>query len=416
MKQVVIIGAGPAGLMAAEVLSQLGHSVTVVEQKPSAARKFLMAGKTGLNISHNEALPQFIARYDRPDWLRPMLEQCEATWIRQWMQDLGIQSYVGSSGRIFPIEMKAAPLLRAWLKRLQAAGVRFLYRTQCVGIQAHAVRISQPHSAVTNPVLASADASQHVDVLPADAIVLACGAVSWPQLGSDGAWQDWLEAEERRPFMASNVGVQYAWSAYMQSVFGQPLKRVNAWVIAPQATAHMVHGDIIVSQYGLESGVIYQLNRALREQIQHQGQATLVLDLLPDVTLADLTRKLAQPDKHSLNNRWRKLGLDATKIALLRDVIPKDQWSNATQMAQHIKTLNIIIHDFRPIAEAISCAGGIKQEALSPMLQLNSMPSVFCCGEMLDWDAPTGGYLLTACFATGHTAGLGVHQYLTAQR
>lgn len=424
-QKIVVIGAGPAGLMAAEMLATQGYAVTVVEQKPSAARKFLMAGKTGLNISHNEPLENFVKRYDCPNWLGPMIEQCDAAWIQQWMHDLGIASYVGSSGRIFPNEMKAAPLLRAWLKRLQSLGVTFLYRTQCIAITGHRVHL-QTRAA---PYLAQHDSCEtepfHCD---ADAIVLACGALSWPQLGSDGAWQSWLPQQHLQPFAASNVGVLYAWSSFMQPIWGQPLKRVNAWVeeseqstastqpltppqTAPQKT--VVHGDIVVSHYGLESGVIYQLNRDLRRIIQTQGHGFLKLDLLPDVSLQDIAQKLQRDSKQTLTSRWRKLGLDAVKIALLRDVVDKADWSNAQRMAQHIKALALKIQQFRPIAEAISCAGGVKASALSSQLQLLDQPQLFCCGEMLDWDAPTGGYLLTACLATGRVAAQGVHHFLS---
>jgi uncharacterized flavoprotein (TIGR03862 family) len=216
-KRIAIIGAGPAGLMAAEVLSQYDVQVDVFEQKPSAARKFLMAGKTGLNISHAEPVEQFIGRYDQAEWLAPWIRKWDATWIQAWMKGLGIESYVGTSGRIFPIEMKAAPLLRAWLKRLVESGVKFYYRHQCLSLKEHKLEIKS--------LLSDQAHSQSYD-----AIVLACGAVSWSQLGSDGAWQNWLEADEIEPFQASNAGVEHEWSTYMQPVFGQPLKRIAAWV------------------------------------------------------------------------------------------------------------------------------------------------------------------------------------------
>ncbi|MCU4578606.1 TIGR03862 family flavoprotein [Acinetobacter courvalinii] len=389
-KRVAIIGAGPAGLMAAEVLSQYDYEIDVFEQKPSAARKFLMAGKTGLNISHAEPVEQFIQRYDQSEWLGPWVRQCDAQWIQNWMQGLGIESYVGSSGRVFPVEMKAAPLLRAWLKRLMADGVKFHYRHRCVDL--------------SNNQLILENQTQRFHATY-DAIILACGAVSWLQLGSDGAWQQWLAKNEIEPFQASNAGVLKTWSPFMQDCFGQPLKRVNAWVTPDQQT----HGDIIITHYGFESGVIYKLGRDLRAQLAQQQHLQLHLDLLPDVSIDQLEKKLQGNKKQSLTNLWRKAGLDHVKINLLREIVEKSLWSDAKQMAQQIKQLSIPLAGFRPIEEAISCAGGVKQEVLSSQLQLHSNPYVFCCGEMLDWDAPTGGYLLTACFATGRAAAAGVN-------
>ncbi|MEG2271586.1 MAG: TIGR03862 family flavoprotein [Acinetobacter sp.] len=392
-KRIAIIGAGPAGLMAAEVLSQYDYAIDVFEQKPSAARKFLMAGKTGLNISHAEPMDTFIHRYDHAEWLRAWISQCDAQWIQHWMHDLGIDSYIGSSGRIFPVEMKAAPLLRAWLKRLVANGVQFHYRHRCVNLSGNQLTFEHQQQLVTQSY---------------DAIVLACGAVSWSQLGSDGEWQKWLLNDEIEPFQASNVGVLKSWSPFMQDCFGQPLKRVNAWVHADQPT----HGDIVITHYGLESGVIYKLGRELRGLDKQNQKLQLNLDLIPDVSIEQLEQKLQGNKKQSLTNLWRKAGLDTVKINLLREMVDKNLWSDAEHMAQQIKQLTISLEGFRPIEEAISCAGGVKHEALSAQLQLHSNPYVFCCGEMLDWDAPTGGYLLTACFATGRAAGRGVHEFL----
>lgn len=393
-KRIAIIGAGPAGLMAAEVLSQWDYDVHVYEQKPSAARKFLMAGKTGLNISHAEPFEQFIQRYDRADWLADWIRRWDATWIQNWMRGLSIESYVGSSGRIFPVEMKAAPLLRAWLKRLTEQGIQFHYRHACLGIQSNTVKIQD--------LVQQREFSEDFDV-----IVLACGAVSWPQLGSDGQWQQWLDADLLNPFQASNAGVEREWSTFMQAVFGQPLKRVVAWVDVKEKS----QGDIVITHYGLESGLIYKLGRALRQQSEMQ----LMLDLLPELSHAQLVKKLQPSKKQSLSNLWRKAGLDAAKASLVRELIPKADWHDPEKLAQQIKQLRIELKGFRPIEEAISCAGGVKRKALTAHLQLQQQPQIFCCGEMLDWDAPTGGYLLTACFATGRAAGEGVHEYLISR-
>ncbi|TCM70895.1 hypothetical protein EC844_101169 [Acinetobacter calcoaceticus] len=400
-KRIAIVGAGPAGLMAAEVLSQWDYEIHVFEQKPSAARKFLMAGKTGLNISHAEPLAQFVQRYDAVEWLKPWLENCDATWIQAWMHDLGISSYIGSSGRVFPVEMKAAPLLRAWLRRLVEAKVQFHYRHQVLDLKAQQLTVQQLNS----------DAAQ-AQQLEFDAIILACGAVSWPQLGSDGAWQQWLSATEIDPFQASNVGVLRTWSSYMQPLFGQPLKRVAAWVETQDRINEQSIGDIVISHYGLESGLIYKQGRALRQQRAEQATMSLYLDLLPELSEAQLTQKLRPQAKQSTANLWRKAGLDQTKAALLRELVDKALWNNPAAMAQQIKQLKVELSGFRPIEEAISCAGGVRQQALSDKLQLKSNPQWFCCGEMLDWDAPTGGYLLTACFATGRAAAEGAHHYL----
>lgn len=410
LKRIAIVGAGPAGLMAAEQLSQFGYEIHVFEQKPSAARKFLMAGKTGLNISHAEPLSQFIQRYDAAEWLAPWIEDCDAVWIQAWMQQLGIESYIGSSGRVFPIEMKAAPLLRAWLKRLATQQVQFHYRHQVLALTGHCLTVQ---SLKTEQI----EAPHRLDF---DAIVLATGAVSWPQLGSDGAWQQWLSPDEITPFQASNAGVCRPWSHFMQPIFGQPLKRVTAWVAGHEKSI----GDIVISHYGLESGLIYKQGRALRQQRQAVVQSaestdhtmpnmTLYLDLLPELTESQLLKKIQPQAKQTTANLWRKAGLDQTKAALLRELIDKSKWSDSAYMAKQIKQLSIELTDFRPIEEAISCAGGVQQQALDANLQLKSNPSVFCCGEMLDWDAPTGGYLLTACFATGRAAGAAVHQYLS---
>lgn len=397
--RIAIIGAGPAGLMAAEVLSQYHYQIHVFEQKPSAARKFLMAGKTGLNISHAEPIPQFVKRYDQEQWLAPWIKRWDATWIQAWMQGLGIESYIGSSGRIFPKEMKAAPLLRGWLRRLQEHGVHFHYRHQCLAMQ-------QRKLSIQNLV------TETVEQYSFDAVILACGACSWPHLGSDGKWQSWLDPSNLTPFIASNAGVERSWSSFMQNLFGQPLKRVTAWVDQIQEAST---GDIVITHYGLESGLIYKHGRALRQQLNMQQSLALHLDLLPDLTEAELLQKLTVGKKQTLANIWRKAGLDQVKVSLLRELIDKAQWNDANFMAHAIKHLRVPLTGFRPIEEAISCAGGIKREALSSQLELNNQAGVFCCGEMLDWDAPTGGYLLTACFATGRAAGEGVHAYLHAQ-
>lgn len=400
---IVIVGAGPAGLMAAEVLAQAGHMVQVYEQKPSAARKFLMAGKTGLNISHNEAFEQFVQRYDQPEWLKPMLVQCDARWIQDWMQGLGIESYVGSSGRIFPVEMKAAPLLRAWLNRLKAMGVQFFYRHCWTGWQGQQLEFLHQEQVIT---------------VEAKAVILATGGGSWARLGSDAAWIPVLQAQDVDivPLQPSNVGVQVNWSDFMQPLAGQPLKRIKAWVTPDtNADGKVYQGEAVISHYGLEGGLIYRLGRELRQQLEQSQPAIIYLDLLPDVSQTLLAQKLKPMAKQSLNNIWRKAGLDQVKAALLRETLPKADWQNPQQVAAMAKCLPIQVQGFRPIDEAISTAGGVSLAALDNQLMLRRKTGIFCCGEMLDWDAPTGGYLLTACFATGRQAAQGVMHWLAQQ-
>ncbi len=397
---ILVVGAGPAGLMAAERLSTAGWSVQVVDHKPSAARKFLMAGKGGLNISHSEDFAQFMQRYDAVDWLKPMLHAFGPQQIQDWMQRLGVSSYVGSSGRIFPDEMKAAPLLRAWIAQLKAQGVRFDYRTRWLGWSATGEQRLQTEGQAT------------VEQRYA-ATVLAVGGGSWARLGSDGQSLSWLAQQSiaMTPLQAANGGVQVAWSPFVQALAGQPLKRVAAWVNDNQ----VVQAEAVITPYGLEGGLIYALSRPIRQQLVQHGTATLWLDLLPDVEVSTLAQRLTGQGKQSLANIWRKAGLDTAKAALIREVLPKSQWADAAQVAQQAKALTIQITGLQPIDEAISTAGGIAQTALDQRLMLRDQVGVFCCGEMLDWDAPTGGYLLTACLASGRWAGQGVLDWLVEQ-
>lgn len=397
---ILVVGAGPAGLMAAEQLSTAGWSVQVVDHKPSAARKFLMAGKGGLNISHSEDFAQFVQRYDAVDWLKPMLHAFGPQQVQDWMQGLGVSSYVGSSGRIFPDEMKAAPLLRAWIARLKTQGVGFDYRTRWLGWSATGEQRLQTEGQAT------------VEQRYA-ATVLAVGGGSWARLGSDGHSLSWLAQQSigMMPLQAANGGVQVLWSPFVQALAGQPLKRVAAWVNDNQ----VVQAEAVITPYGLEGGLIYALSRPIRQQLVQHGTATLWLDLLPDVEVSTLAQRLTGQGKQSLANVWRKAGLDTAKATLIREALPKSQWADVVQVAQQAKALPIQITGLQPIDEAISTAGGIAQTALDQRLMLRDQVGVFCCGEMLDWDAPTGGYLLTACLASGRWAGQGVLDWLVEQ-
>lgn len=400
-KPVMIIGAGAAGLMAAEVIAAAGVPVCVYDHKPSAARKVLMAGKGGLNITHSEPLAAFVQRYDQADWLAPMIHAFDAQAIQDWMRGLGISSYIGTSGRVFPEEMKAAPLVRAWIARLKAQGVEFFYRHRWLGWNEAGQQLM-------------ADATGHIQQIDASALVLAVGGGSWAALGSDGQALAWLAEQgiQINPLVASNGGVQVAWSPFVQALAGQPLKRVSAWV----AGQTPIQSDAVVSGYGLEGGLIYACSRAIRQELAQAGQATLYLDLLPNVSEQALASRLTAHPKDSLSNRWRKAGLDAVKSALIRDLLPKADWTDPSKVAQLAKQLPICINGLQPMDEAISTAGGVAIDQLDEHLMLRGQQGVFCCGEMLDWDAPTGGYLLTACFATGRQAGAGVLRWRHAQQ
>lgn len=397
-KHIAIVGAGASGLMAAEILSQYDVKVSVFEHKPTAARKILMAGKTGLNISHSEPVDRFVMRYTPSDWIGPFVRQFDATKIREWMLHLGIESFVGSTGRIFPVHMKASVLVRAWLKRLTQQGVDFYYRHRCTLMEGKNLTIDE--------------LNQKGEILFSkrwqfDAVILACGGGSYASLGSDGRWQNWFSQNQLTPLFASNVGVLRSWSQFMQPNFGKPLKRILAWV-EPEL---MIHGDIVVSHYGLESGVIYRLNQSMRSAVQNDGSFVFYIDLLPQKDQASI-ELILRNKKQSLNTLLKKLGLDAVKIALLRECTEKTNWSDFKKMAASIKALPVRCTGFRPIDEAISTGGGIARSAVNERLELKACSGVFCAGEMLDWDAPTGGYLLNACLAMGRVAAFGVVDYL----
>lgn len=393
-KCVAIVGGGPAGLMAADVLSKAGVAVDIYEAKPSVGRKFLMAGKGGLNITHNEPLDDFVNRYDAIDWLRPMLTDFNANHVREWMASLGVDSFVGTSGRVFPSEMKAAPLLRHWLANLKKRGVRVHCRQYWRGF--------------------TTDGGLQFDghVVHADSVVLALGGGSWPSLGADGLWMHTLAAHgvTLAPLLPSNCGFRVNWSSFMRGFAGQPLKNINGWVGETFSSA-----ELMITECGVEGGLIYALSRPLREKLMQDGVATLYVDLWPDMTEADCASRLQPSGKYSLSNSWRKAGLDGVKAALVREYLPKTDWSDGQKVAVAIKQYPIQLTGMQPIDEAISTAGGVMREAVDEHLMLRNLPGVFCCGEMLDWDAPTGGYLLTACLASGRRAAHGVLEFLRAQ-
>lgn len=407
VQSVAIIGGGPAGLMAAEVISQRGIRVELYDAMPSLGRKFLMAGKSGLNLTHAEPLAIFLSRYGvRQVVLEPILRAFDPQALRSWAQALGIETFVGSSGRVFPNEMKAAPLLRAWLHRLRASGVRMHMRHRWLGFDhERRLRFITPDGETT---------------VAADAVVLALGGGSWSRLGSTGAWVSILSqlGVEVSPLKPSNCGFEVAWSEYLRTRFaGEPLKSVTLAFKAANGEIQHKQGDLVITQYGIEGGLVYAFAAALRETIEREGAATLYLDLLPAMSVDSIGKKLAQPrGKRSLAEHLRRtLRLTGVKTALLHELLGKNILSEPAQLAIQIKQLPIVCLRPRPLDEAISTAGGVAFAGLDERLMLKAVPGVFCAGEMLDWDAPTGGYLLTACFASGYVAGQGVVKWMLGQ-
>lgn len=399
--RIAIIGGGPAGLMAAEVLSQAGATVDLYDAMPSVGRKFLLAGVGGMNITHAEALPAFVGRYrERAGALRPWLEAFDPNALREWIHGLGIDTFVGSSGRVFPTDMKAAPLLRAWLKRLRDSGVQIHTRRRWLGWDEHgALRIAGPEGE---------------SLLAPDATLLALGGGSWARLGSDGAWAPLLQARgiAIAPLRPANCGFEVAgWSAHLRERFaGTPLKTVT--LALPGDTPRK--GEFVLTATGIEGSLVYALSAPIRERIEQQGSAIVLLDLLPDRSQQQIATALAKPrGSHSMaKHLHRHLRLDGAKAALLRELTDADTFRDPQALAAAIKALPIPLLRPRPLDEAISSAGGVPFEALDANLMLRQLPSVFCAGEMLDWEAPTGGYLLTACFATGKAAAEGVLRWL----
>lgn len=392
-KQVHVIGAGPAGLMAAERLAQSGLSVVVHERMPSVGRKFLMAGRGGLNLTHSEPLARFLDRYgDAANRAAGWLEAFSPSDLVAWAEGLGQPTFVGSSGRVFPKAMKASPLLRAWLARLNELGVEVRLRSRWTGWDGEALRFETPDGErLETP----------------GAVVLALGGASWPRLGSDAAWTQWLEAP-LRPFRPANVGFDVAWSDVLREGFaGRPLKG-----IALTHQDRTVRGEAMIAAYGIEGGAIYALSAGLRDAVERDGQATLVIDLKPDLAADDLAVRLARPrGKASLSNHLRKtVGLDAVGAALLREAGPLP--TAPDELAARIKATTVTLSGVQGLERAISAAGGVRFDALDKHLMLTARPGVFVAGEMLDWEAPTGGYLLQASFASGVVAAQGVKAWL----
>lgn len=396
VRQVHVIGAGPAGLMAAERLAQAGLGVVVHDRMPSVARKFLMAGRGGLNLTHSEAMDPFKARYGAAQpTVGGWIDAFSPAELTQWVEGLGQPTFVGSSGRVFPKAMKASPLLRAWLARLEALGVRVRTRSRWIGWRDRALAFETPEGErLERP----------------DAVLLALGGASWPRLGSDGAWTAWLDAPTT-PFRPANVGFDVAWSPLFSERFaGRPLKG-----IALSHGDRSVRGEAMIAGYGLEGGAVYALSAALRDAVEAAGHAELRIDLKPDMDIERLTARLDRPrGKASLSNHLRKTaGLEPVAVALLHEAGPPP--AEPLALAQRIKALPLTLTGVQGLERAISSAGGVRLDGVDARLMLRERPGVFVAGEMLDWEAQTGGYLLQASFASGVVAAQGVIDWLDSQ-
>lgn len=445
MKKVTVVGGGPSGLMAADVLASAGLEVHVYDAMPSVGRKFLLAGKGGLNLTHSEPADIFASRYGaRRQQIEALLQSFGGDQVREWAQALGVATYVGTSGRVFPVDMKAAPLLRAWLHRLRhpaegdaKQGVQFHMRHRWTGWGA----TEGEGAAVTQ---LNFDTPQGPVQVRADAVVLALGGGSWARLGSNGAWVPWLQARgvAVAPLLPSNCGFDVAlssvlqpvgealpvqgaptaaalgWSAHFTSRFaGQPFKSVAIHFITSQGVAFQRKGEFVATDTGVEGSLIYAASSLLRDELITQGHATFHLDLLPDMSPEKVLAEVSHPrGSRSLSSHLKsRLHIDGIKAAVLYEMLSKSQINDPAQLAAAIKALPIRLAAARPMDEAISSAGGVVFEALNPQLMLESLPGVFCAGEMLDWEAPTGGYLLTASLASGKRAGEGAAAYLDAK-
>ncbi len=418
--RVAVVGAGPAGLMAAEVLSAAGVAVQVFDAMPSVGRKFLLAGKGGLNLTHAEPFDAFVPRYaEAAAPLQPMLQSFGATEVRAWAQGLGIDTFVGTSQRVFPTDMKAAPLLRAWLQRLRHPGhggvpVQLCMRHRWVG-WAQPSRRDAADDAATHDEKASHQLIFETPEGPVqdefDAVVLALGGGSWRRLGSDGAWVPWLAERgvDVAPLQPSNCGFDLAggpWSEHFSSRFaGQPFKLVAIKVPTPNGD-WVRTGEFVATATGVEGSLIYAASALLRDQIAAQGHTTLELDLLPQWTYEQVLTKLQSPrGSKSLSSHLKaRLGLEGIKTAVLYEFLSQEEQAKPERLAKAIKGLPLLLGAARPIDEAISSAGGVCWQSLDEGLMIKALPGVYCAGEMVDWEAPTGGYLLTACLSSGHWA------------
>ena len=405
---VAIVGGGPAGLMAAEVLAQAGLAVTVYEAKPSLARKFLRAGVGGLNLTHAEDYKRFCSRYgDDCARLQPMLDVMTPDTIRRWAAELGVETFEGSSGKVFPVGMKAAPLLRAWARRLHSSGVNFRLRHRWQGWDEKG--------------MLQFDTPQGPVAVKSRATLLALGGGSWPQLGSDGAWVPWLETRgvSVAPLRSANCGFEVEWSPVLRDKFaGAQLKSVRLGFTDMHGQHEARTGEMVLTDYGVEGSLIYAFSKRLRETVEKEGAATFHLDLMPGRSHEQVQADILAPrGARSMSSHLQsRLGLKGVKTGLLREVVGQAAYTDASALAAAIKALPVTVTAARPLAEAISSAGGVRFEAVDADLMLEALPGVFVAGEMLDWEAPTGGYLLTACLAQGAWAGRGLAKWLQSAK
>jgi uncharacterized flavoprotein (TIGR03862 family) len=406
--RVAVIGGGPAGLMAAEMLAGAGIKVDLYDAMPSVGRKFLLAGRGGLNLTHAEPSADFRTRFPgRELEVGRWLDAFDAQAVRDWSHGLGVDTFVGSSGRVFPTEMKAAPLLRAWLHRLRAAGVHFHMRHHWLGwdAQGRELQFSTESGQVATRV---------------DATLLALGGASWKRLGSDGAWQSVLRAAgvDVAPLLPANCGFDAEWSPHFRERHaGQPVKTVIGSCTTPDGSVLQRQGEFVVTESGVEGGLVYALSAALRDAIAVAGVATLYLDLAPGKSMERIQAELAcsRGSRSVSSHLQSRAGIAGIKAALLREVLGRDGIGDMVRVATAVKSLPVRLVAARPVDEAISSAGGVRFDAMDDDLMLRALPGVFCAGEMLDWEAPTGGYLLTACMASGRQAAQGVLEWLAAR-
>jgi len=405
-KQVIVIGAGPAGLMAAERAIAAGISVDVYDAMPSVGRKFLLAGKSGMNLTHAEAHENLLTRFsDSSSQLEAALNAFPSTAIRSWADSLGVATFIGSSQRVFPVDMKAAPLLRAWLHRLRESGVKFHMRHKWQGWSEKGHIFLSPEG---------------VKTVNADACIYAFGGASWQRLGSDAAWVTPFQNKQLTiaPFEASNCGFELAWTDYFRQHFaGKPLTSVSASIMTESGPTKKRQGQFVISETGIEGSLIYALSAKIREQIRNKGSCELQIDLLPGRDLERVYKELCIPrGSRSLSSHLRsKLGLHPIHTALIYECLNPGQIQDDHQLALALKAMPLRLLRARPIDEAISSAGGLNWAELDEHFMLKKIPGHFCAGEMLNWDAPTGGYLLSACFATGAAAARGAVNWLQKQ-
>lgn len=412
-KSVAIIGGGPAGLMAAEVLSRHDVQVDVYDAMPSLGRKLLMAGKSGLNITHSESFEKFISRYgNRKAEIEKWLLNFTPDDLRNWVHELGFETFIGTSGRVFPKGMKASPLLRAWIKRLSEAGVNFYVRHKLIEIKRPAGLMNNNESSISTCGTVIFETQEGIKEIEYHAVILALGGGSWRRLGSTGEWVEMLnqlgvKVEALKP---SNCGFDVTWSEHFKEKYdGHPIKSVTL-----SFESFHQQGEFIITKEGLEGGLIYSASAMMRDEIEKNGKAILFLDLTPDTTKEKLMEKLSKPrGSRSLASYVEKtIGIKGVKMGLLYEVLSKDDFANIEKLASTIKQLPIPLINTSPLDEAISTAGGVSFDSLNEDLMLKNLQGIFCAGEMLDWEAPTGGYLLSACLASGVVAGNGVVKFI----